>query len=341
MILVTGGTGLVGYHLLLQLSEEKEPIRAIYRSEKKLQHVKNLFEAEKKLAAFEKIDWIEANILDVPALEIAFTDILYVYHCAALVSFNPKDEEKLYQNNIVGTANVVNLCLSNDVKKLAYVSSIAALGNGTEHNLILNEETERNNEAVRSDYSISKFGAEMEVWRGFQEGLDVVIVNPGVIFGHGFPKEGSSLFIKNSKDGQLFYTLGKLGIVAVEDVVKALTTLMKSTISGERFILVAEDVTYKELFDRIAEILNNPEVSVQNDKKIIKPKYVVKKWQVKIARILEFIFSILFFGKRMLTKSTINSLYNMEVHDTSKIKNAIDFEFLDMKAYFKTLISKQ
>ena len=336
MILVTGGTGLVGFHLLLQLSQEKEAIRAIYRSEKKLQHIKYLFQKENQLAEFEKIDWVKADILDIPALEMAFSDVSLVYHCAALVSFDPKDEDKLYQNNIVGTANVVNISLSKNVKKLAYVSSIAALGNGTEHNLIVNEETERNNEAVRSDYSISKFGAEMEVWRGFQEGLDVVIVNPGVIFGNGFPKEGSSLFIQNIKDGQSFYTLGKLGIVAVEDVVKAMITLMKSTISGERFILVAEDVTYKELFDRIAEILKQ----VQNDKRIKKPKYEVKKWQVQIVRILEFIFATLFFRKRMLTKSTINSLYNLEVHDTNKIKNAIDFEFSDMKLYLKGLIEK-
>lgn len=329
MILVTGGTGLVGFHLLLQLSIEKEAIRAIYRSEKKLQHVKNLFSNENKLAEFEKIDWMQADILDVPALEIAFTDVTYVYHCAALVSFNPKDEDKLYQNNIIGTANVVNISLSKNVKKMCYVSSIAALGNGTEHNLIVNEETERNNEAVRSDYSISKFGAEMEVWRGFQEGLDVVIVNPGVIFGNGFPKEGSSLFIQNIKDGQSFYTLGKLGIVAVEDVVKAMMTLMKSNISGERFILVAEDVTYKELFDRIADNLQTK-----------KPKYLVKKWQTQIVSVLEFIFATLFFRKRMLTKSTINSLYNLETHDKSKIKNAIGFEFLDMKVYLKELIEK-
>ena len=336
MILVTGGTGLVGFHLLLQLSKEKEAIRAIYRSEKKLQHVKNLFQTANQLVAFEKIDWVQADILDVPALELAFTDVSLVYHCAALVSFNPKDEDKLYQNNIVGTANVVNISLSKNVKKLAYVSSIAALGNGTEHNLIVNEETERNNEAIRSDYSISKFGAEMEVWRGFQEGLDVVIVNPGVIFGNGFPKEGSSLFIQNIKEGQLFYTLGKLGIVAVEDVVKAMMTLMKSPISGERYILVAEDVTYKELFDSIAENLTWR----TSANKIKKPKYLVKKWQVQIARVLEFIFATLFFRKRMLTKSTINSLYNLEIHDTSKIKNAIAFEFSDMKEYLKSLIEK-
>lgn len=337
MILVTGGTGLVGFHLLQQLSQEKEAIRAIYRSEKKLQHIKNLFEAANQLSSFERIQWVQADILDIPALDLAFANVTYVYHCAAKVSFEPKDEDKLYQTNIVGTANVVNLCLFNNVKKLAYVSSIAALGNGTEHNLVINEETERNNEAIRSDYSITKFGAEMEVWRGFQEGLDVVIVNPGVIFGYGFPKEGSSLFIQNIKEGQSFYTLGKLGIVAVEDVVKAMISLMKSNISGERYVLVAEDVTYKELFDRIAEILKQ----VQNDKSVKKPKYLVQKWQTQLASVIEFIFAKLFFRKRMLTKSTINSLYNEEIHDSSKIKKAIDFEFCDMKAYLKELIEKK
>jgi nucleoside-diphosphate-sugar epimerase len=336
MILVTGGTGLVGFHLLLQLSQEENAIRAIYRSEKKLQHVKNLFEKENKLPQFEKIDWVKADILDIPALERAFTNVSYVYHCAALISFNPKDEDKLYQNNIIGTANVVNCCLSSQVKKLCYVSSISALGNGTEHNLLINEETVRNNEAIRSDYSISKFGAEMEVWRGFHEGLDIVIVNPGVIFGNGFPTEGSSLLIKNIKDGQLFYTLGKLGIVAVDDVIKAITTLMKSNVSGERFILVAEDVTYKELFDSIVEILKQ----VQNDNRIKTPKFEIKKWQLQIIRIFEFVFFALFFRKRMLTKANINALYNLETHDTIKIKNAIDFEFLDMKLYLKELVGK-
>ena len=108
MILVTGGTGLVGFHLLLQLSQEENTIRAIYRSEKKLQHIKQLFQKENKLTNFEKIDWVKADILDIPSLETAFTNISYVYHCAALVSFNPKDEEKLYQYNIVGTENVIN-----------------------------------------------------------------------------------------------------------------------------------------------------------------------------------------------------------------------------------------
>ena len=329
MILVTGATGLVGFHLLLQLSSEKEAIRAIYRSEKKLQHIKKLFEKENRLSEFEKINWVVADILDLPDLELAFANVSYVYHCAAFISFNPKDEDKLYQSNIIGTANVVNLCLAKNVKKLCHVSSIAALGNGTEHNLIIDEETDRNNEAIRSDYSISKFGAEMEVWRGFQEGLDVVMVNPGVIFGYGFPKEGSSLFIQNIKSGQSFYTLGKLGIVAVEDVANVMITLMKSTISGERYTLVAEDITYKEMFVRIAENLG-----------VKKPKYLVKRWQTQIISVVEFIFATLFFRKQMLTKATINALYNEEIHDCSKIKNAIGFEFRDMKEYFNELIAK-
>ena len=122
----------------------------------------------------------------------------------------------------------------------------------------------------------------------------------------------------------------------MEDVVKAMTTLMKSTISGERFVLVAEDVTYKELFDTIADCL----ASRTSANKVKKPKFEIKKWQLNIIRIFEFIFTTLFFKKRMLTKATIKALYNLEIHDTNKIKTAIDFEFLGMKLYLKSLIEK-
>jgi hypothetical protein len=115
-----------------------------------------------------------------------------------------------------------------------------------------------------------------------------------------------------------------------------MTTLMKSTISGERFILVAEDITYKELFDSIAASL----ASRTSTNKLKKPKFEIKKWQLQIIRIFEFVFAFLFFRKRMLTKATINALYNLETHDTNKIKTAIDFEFLDMKVYLKMMIEK-
>lgn len=326
MILITGATGLVGFHLMQLLSKEATPIRALYRSEAKKDHIKNLFKAQNQGPVFEQIDWFQADILDIPKLEEAFKGVTHVYHCAALVSFNPNDFKELYKNNIVGTANVVNLCLAFGVEKLCHVSSIAALGNGTEYQLCITEETDRNNELHHSDYSISKYGAELEVWRGYQEGLQVVIVNPGVIFGRGFKDFGSSLFFSKIKNGLPFYTKGKVGIVSVEDVVKAMHQLMKSSISGERFILVAEDSTYQNLFTVLAHAFGvNP------------PKIEVNKLVTSIFWRWDWLFSKLLFTKRKLTKSTAQSLFNQEYHDCSKIKTAIGFEFTNMPTYLTEL----
>ncbi|MCO4822775.1 MAG: SDR family oxidoreductase, partial [Flavobacteriaceae bacterium] len=196
MILVTGGTGLVGSHLLYQLVKADQDIRAIYRSEDKLALVKKVFSyyTEDFEFLFSKIEWLKGDLNNIPLLEDAFKDVGYVYHCAAFISFDPSDYRQLRKINIDGTANIVNLSIINQVKKLCYVSSIAAVGQ-TETNETINENTEWNKENHHSVYAITKYGAEMEVWRGTQEGLDAVIGNPGIIIGPGFWRAGSgSLF---------------------------------------------------------------------------------------------------------------------------------------------------
>ena len=168
------------------------------------------------------------------------------------------------------------------VEKLCHVSSIATLGNRTEHQLCITEETERNNELHYSDYSISKYGAELEVWRGYQEGLPIVIVNPGVILALDSKNQAAVYSLLKSK-GFTFYTKGKIGIVAVEDVVKAMYLLMNSPISGERFILVAEDLTYQQLFCILAKAFN-----------IQPPKWHASKVLTAVIWRLDWIFSTLF-----------------------------------------------
>ena len=142
MVLVTGGTGLVGAHLLLHLIENGQNVRAIYRTQTNIQKTKSVFDLYKKTNLFDKIDWIEADILDVPSLETTFIDIEYVYHCAALISFDPKDEEALRKTNIEGTANMVNFSIAKGVKKFCFVSSIAALGDLAPHETYITEETD-------------------------------------------------------------------------------------------------------------------------------------------------------------------------------------------------------
>jgi dihydroflavonol-4-reductase len=156
MVLITGGTGLVGSHLLLHLIENGESVRAIYRNLESVEKTKNIFSYYKKENLFEKINWIQADILDVSSLEIAFENVEYVYHCAAFISFDPKDEDAIRKTNIEGTANVVNFCLVKNVQKLCFISSIAALGDLKENEKIITEAAEWNPEKPHSDYAISK-----------------------------------------------------------------------------------------------------------------------------------------------------------------------------------------
>lgn len=320
MILVTGATGFLGFHLLLQLQNEDKGIRALYRSESKLKSIEQLFKKENRLSYFNSIEWFQVDIMDVPRLEKAFEGITQVYHCAALVSFQPQDAKKLYKNNVLGTANVVNCCLAFRVEKLCYVSSIAALGNGNENNWIVNEDTDRNFEVYASDYSLSKYGAEQEVWRGYYEGLNVVIVNPGVIFGSGFPNEGSQLFIDKIKKGFRYFSKGKIGIIGVKDVVNCMQQLMRHSVSGQRYILVAENCTYQELFATIAEKYQ-----------VKKPNVLLNKtFAVWISR-MDGVFSKLFFTKRKLMKATVLAFYNEEIYVADKIKALLNIQFKSLK----------
>lgn len=327
MILVTGATGLVGSHLLVQLLQENEAVKALYRSEKQIEKVRNVFIFKKQEALFEKIHWIKGNINDIPTLEIAFQKVTFVYHCAALISFDPNDEEELRKVNIEGTANIVNCCIAFGVKKLCHVSSIAALGDPKEHEKSITEETEWNQEELHSDYAITKYGAEMEVWRGYQEGLDVVIVNPGVIFGYGFPNQGSGLLIELVKKESSFYTKGNIGIVSVEDVTSCMIQLMQSKISGERFTLVSENAILKDFLYFLAEILNvNP------------PKIYATKALTSIGWRLDWLIAKLTSRKRKLTRATAKASHSIDIYDATKIISCLNFTFQKKENYIPTNI---
>jgi len=327
MILVTGATGLVGSHLLVQLLQENEEVKALFRSEKQIEKVKNVFSYHNQLQLFDKINWVKGDITDIPSLEIAFENITHVYHCAALISFDPNDEEELRKINIEGTANIVNCCIDFGIKKLCHVSSIAALGNPKEHEITITEETEWNPEELHSDYAISKYGAEMEVFRGHQEGLEVVIVNPGVIFGYGFPKKGSDVIIQSVRKGMAFYTNGSVGIVFVEDVIKCMMQLMKSNINGERFTLVGENIEVKKLLKFIATELN-----------LKSPSIKATKLMTAIAWRLDWLISKIANRKRKITRNTAAASHDTSIYDASKIKSYFEFEFQEKEDYLKTIL---
>jgi nucleoside-diphosphate-sugar epimerase len=327
MILVTGATGLVGSHLLVQLLQENEEVKALFRSEKQIEKVKNVFSYHNQLQLFDKINWVKGDITDIPSLEIAFENITHVYHCAALITFDPNDEEELRKINIEGTANIVNCCIDFGIKKLCHVSSIAALGNPKEHEITITEETEWNPEELHSDYAISKYGAEMEVFRGHQEGLEVVIVNPGVIFGFGFPKKGSDVIIQSVRKGMAFYTNGSVGIIFVEDVIKCMMQLMKSNINGERFTLVGENIEVKKLLKFIAKELN-----------LKSPSIKATKLMTAIAWRLDWLISKIANRKRKITRNTAAASHDTSIYDASKIKSYFEFEFQEKEDYLKTIL---
>jgi nucleoside-diphosphate-sugar epimerase len=318
MILVTGGTGLVGSHLLLNLLQAGKNVRALHRKTSDLYAVQHVFsyytEKEEAKELFEKIEWFEADLLKIPLLTEAFKGIQSVYHCAALVSFNPADVKQLRKVNIEGTANVANLCIANKIDKLCYVSSVAALGS-TLNDEFITEKTNWNPEEDHSDYAISKYGAEIEVWRASQEGVPTVILNPGIIIGPGFWKEGS---------GQIFTQIDKVlnyhfpktaGFVGVQDVARAMQQLMESPIFNESYILVSENISFKKVLELTAVAMDKPA-----------PKKSLKKWMIWLGWFFQKMGG--FFGfKRQLARHTVNSLFIHSKYANEKIERDLNFRF--------------
>ncbi len=243
-ILVTGASGFLGSHLVRYLSAKGCAVRALYNS--------TIPNDELKL--LRGVEWQQADLLDVYDVERAMEGITKVYHCAAIVSFSPKDKSKLLHFNIEATKHVVNECLERGVEKMVYVSSIAALGRNTEHKEI-DEEEQWEESKYNSTYAYSKHRAEMQVWRGVGEGMHANIVCPGVILGEGDWEEGSANLIKVVDEEFPFYTDGINSFVDVQDVVKAMYLLMESDIVDERFILSAGNFPYKRIFTLMAHEL--------------------------------------------------------------------------------------
>jgi dihydroflavonol-4-reductase len=308
MILVTGGAGLVGNELIEQLLAQGKTVKAAYN--------------KSPLAFSNSSTFISlpCDILDVYALEDAMQDVTEVYHCAAIVSFAPKDEKKLYKINVEGTANVVNACLNAGVHKLVYVSSVAALGRIRVGEMI-NESMQWTPETSNSKYGHSKYLAEMEVWRGMAEGLNAVIVNPAIILGAGNWNEGSSKLFKSVYDGFPYYSLGTSGFVDVKDVALAMIQLMQSNITAERFILSAENATYQYVFNMMA---------IAFGKKL--PSKKITPFLAAIAWRVEAIKSKCTGSSPLITKETAaTSLAEVKFDNSKLLRFLPEFKFINLQ----------
>lgn len=325
MILVTGGTGLVGAHLLYHLISGGEKVRALKRASSntnRTRFVFNFYGAD-ALDVFERIEWIEGDLLDYESLELALADVKTVYHTAALVSFNPSFKDRMMEVNEEGTANLVNACLEKGVDKFCYVSSVATLGNSKNGEMI-DEFSYWQGGKNHSAYSLSKFRAEMQVWRATKEGLNAVVVNPSVILGPGNWKQGSLKIINTVYKGLLFYTSGGTGFVDVRDVVKGMVKLVDSDIVNERFILNGANLSFRVLFTQIAQML-----------KVRPPKIRAGKHLVGLAWKYEWLKNILFGTEPLITKDSARTSLKTTNFSGRMISNAVDFEYTPIEDTLK------
>ncbi len=295
MILVTGAAGMLGSSLIQELLANQQSVKALYRSAKPTQHSQN------------KVVWIQGDILDVSRLEEVMQGVTQVYHCAAIVSFSHDDAEELYKTNVEGTANVVNAALNAGVKKLLHISSVAALGKAKTGEAV-SESSQWTEDKNSSVYGKTKHLAEMEVWRGVGEGLDAVVINPGIILGSGDWNEGSSRLFKTAYDEFPWFTEGVTGFVDVLDVAKAAILLMNNETAAERFIINADNIPYHELFNLMADGFGKKRAFRK-----VSPFMASLIWRTE--RMRHF-----FFGSRpFLTKETAANAQTKRYFDNTKL----------------------
>lgn len=274
MVLLIGATGIVGSHILAELLAQHARVRVLLRENSNRQVIQQLLSFRNLNS--EGIEYAEGDMLDPCSIHDAMAGCTEVYHCAARVSFRPQDKNMLYNTNVHGTANVVDACLVLGVKKLCYISSTAAIGDQAIDGQ-LTEESIWTSDKGRSGYSISKRYAELEVWRGKQEGLNTVIVNPGVIIGSGNWGESSTSILLSCKNGMRFYPSGGNGFVAAKDVAKFCVESMGVNRFDQRYLLIGENLSFKELFSKITTAFDTPGPAIALPYGLVRPTQTLLK----------------------------------------------------------------
>jgi nucleoside-diphosphate-sugar epimerase len=317
MNLVTGATGIVGLRILYDLLKRNEEVRALKRSSSDMAF------AEKVLRFYgaqdtdlNNINWIEGDLLDIFSLDNALEGVKTVYHCAALVSYNPKDEKKLFQMNEGGTKNLVNACLTSGVENICHISSVAALG--VEKEGSTTEDSHWQRDENRSIYGLTKFLAEREVWRGGAEGLKVLAVNPSIILGPSKADQSSGMLVSMLRKGSKYFPSGGVGLVDVRDVSKACITAVKEDKFGERYLLNSENLSFQDLLSKAADSFGN-----ENPKTKLPDFLLELAWRFGlIARL---------FGIKSISKETAQSAQRQANYGNSKAKNGLKLEFISVK----------
>ena len=330
MILVTGATGLVGGNLLWHLLQENERVSAIRRPTSNLEFLRTIFSfytanPDEYLA---RIDWKTADVLDEKFLQEAMHGATLVYHCAAIVSLG-NNADILLDTNVIGTKNIVSAAMDNGIRKLCFVSSIAACGKA-EHGKMIDENSVWKDSPNRSLYSRSKYYSEQEVWKGIEAGLNAVIVNPGVILGVSGNNSGSSQLFSRVRRGLMFFTDGGSGYVDVQDVVKAMIQLVKSDITGERFVLVGENCSNKDMLSWMADGFGKRRPLINIGKRLL---WLVGVLSENLGKIFQF--------SPIIDRRTAFSITNREYYSSSKIEKELGFRFKPIEKCIKEVCEFQ
>jgi len=321
VVLITGGTGLLGSHVIMNQLIRNNDVRVLYRDEHRkeiVQRVLSYYYPNNFQEYYGRIEWISGDVLNTADLSEAMENVDIVIHCAAVVSFRRRDFHKLWKVNREGTANVVNVALESGVKKLIHVSSTAAIGSdGQLPDGLKRESNHWNANEEATTYSYTKFSAEKEVWRGIEEGLNAVIVNPSVMFGPGSWDETSLTIFKTLSNGLKYYTAGGNAFVDVRDVADVISILCENDIHAERFLITGQNLKFKDLFDKICSELN-----------VKAPYKFAGSTLTELAWILSSLKTYLTGNASALTKESARSSQKTTLYSSEKLlKTFPDFKF--------------
>lgn len=319
MVFVTGATGILGRVIVLELLKKGKTVRAAKRPQSNLNEVKHSFAfyTENPEGFFDKIEWIDVDFNDVQSLQAAVKGVDEVYHCAAKVGFNPKDNKEIYRMNVKGTENLLYACDGSSVKKFLYVSSIAVLDLANE-NGELDETSDFNPKEEHSAYAISKHLAEMEVWRASAEGMNTVIVNPGMIIGSGnWGNSSGDIFPTFEKNSFTFS--GGTSYADVRDVARISVELMGKNIFRERFVIISESKKYAEIGKQIRKSLG------------LKEAKILSKPYLNLGIVANTLFGWLIPPLRMATRANVEAVSAMNHISNRKIRERLQYEFIPLE----------
>ena len=310
---ITGASGFLGSHLVHQLMRAKHEIVAIKRASSSLSEF-NLCSAHYEQHIDSKfLTWVDCELYDTISLTELFKQCDIVIHTAALISYLKSDRDQLIRVNEEYTANVVNSCLQAGIKRFIGVSSTGALSKRGEDEAI-KESFEWDEGAPYAFYGLTKYLGEKQIWRAKEEGLDVIVINPGVILGFGDWNKGSLRLFRNAYNRFPFYSTGSTGFIGVEDLCKACEYFLDSEEINEQYIAITDNLNFMQVSYMMAD------------------GFEVKRPYIKVAGLIHMIIHQVirlkeFIGfKGMLSRETSRSAILQSHFDNSKLRMTLPFE---------------